>query len=638
MASAKELATAYVQIIPSMKGSTGKIKTEITGDMEDAGEKTGDSFGKKFVDFAKKVIVAAGIGKIITQSIAEGAKIEQSFGGLKTMFKENYDLIAGYAQDAWKTAGMSANKYAEQATLFSATLLKSVGGNTKKAAELANMALMDMGDNINKFGGDMAMVENAYQGLARGSYVMLDNLRLGYKGTANEMMRLINDSGVLGYKLTDVAQLSKVGFATMVEAIHKVQSEMGITGTTIAEASHTISGSLNQMKGAFSNVLATISMVGKEGMEILDFEKSLSNLIESVASFAANIVPALVSVLTTLPTALTTIINYLIPVLIKEGPVLIKGLATGLLSGIPLLLQTMTRLVKVMSSGISKKVPEFVKQAIPMITGFAKTLVDNVWELTDAAIMLMIGLQKGIMDSLPQIIEAGAALIVNLVLGLLDKLPYLVSYVPRIVETVVTGVVDNLPQIIEAGFKVIPALIEGIVKAIPELLKAAGDLVTRIWNEIVNTDWIQLGKDIISGIVKGITKKTDSAVDAAKNVAKKTFTGVATFFGIKSPSKLMEKEIGRFIPQGIAVGITANTKSVTRAMDDISNMTLGSAENMIGRSRISSDFGNDNLSTTNYGGFNFNIYAKDNQSAKEIAEEVENMIMNKINAGRKVFA
>ena len=154
--------------------------------MEDAGEKGGKTFGQKFAAFAKRIISAAAIGKVIVQSIAEGAKVEQSFGGLETMFKESYSLIAGYAQDAWKTAGISANEYAEQATLFSASLLQSVGGDTKKAAELANMALMIWAIISINFGGDLSMVQSAYQGLARGSLCYLDNLKLGYKGTATK--------------------------------------------------------------------------------------------------------------------------------------------------------------------------------------------------------------------------------------------------------------------------------------------------------------------------------------------------------------------------------------------------------------------------------------------------------------------
>lgn len=616
MAAATELATAYVQIIPSMKGSTGKIKTEITGDMEDAGEKGGKTFGQKFATFAKRIITAAAIGKVIVQSIAEGAKIEQSFGGLETMFKESYSIIAGYAQDAWKTAGISANEYAEQATLFSASLLQSVGGDTQKAAELANMALMDMGDNINKFGGDLSMVQSAYQGLARGSYVMLDNLKLGYKGTAHEMMRLINDSGVLGYTLTDVSQLADVGFGTMVEAIHKVQENLNITGTTAKEASSTISGSLKQMKGAFTNVMAAMSMVGKEGMGILNLDEALQDLMVGVNDFASNIIPAITTVFQTLPVALATMISNMAPILIEQVPVLVKGFADGLIIGVPTLIKAAITLIQGLSGGIRESIPAFINEAMPLLLNFSQELLNNMSLLVEAGIELVIGLVQGLMDGLPTLIE----------------------FVPQIISNIANIINQNMPKILEAGIRILLELIKGLIKAIPSLIANAGNIVKAIWDVFLAFKWVDLGKNIINGIKKGIEGFKDRLIESFKNIAKNAFNAVKNFFGIKSPSKLMEKEIGRFIPEGIAVGITANTKSVTRAMDDISSMTLGSAENMIGRSRIPSDFGNGNMSTNNYGGFNFNIYARDNQSAKDIAEEVQSLIMNEINAGRKVFA
>lgn len=616
MSASTELATAYVQIIPSMKGSIGKIKTEITGDMEDAGEKGGKTFGQKFVAFATKIIIGAGIGKMITQSIVEGAKIEQSFGGLETMFKENYDLIAGYAKDAWRTAGISANEYAEQATLFSASLLQSVGGDTKKAAELANMALIDMGDNINKFGGDLQMVQNAYQGLARGSYVMLDNLKLGYKGTAHEMMRLINDSKVLGYTLTDVSQLANVGFGTMVEAIHVIQEQYGITGTTIAEASGTISGSLKQMKGAFTNVLAAMSMVGKEGMGILNLEEALQDLLIGVNDFASNIIPAITTVFQTLPVTLATLISNMASSLLEQVPALVKGFGQGLIIGVPTLMKAAITLIKGLASGIRENVSVFIAEALPLLTNFSGELLKNMGVLIEAGIELLIGLVQGLMDGLPSLIE----------------------FVPQIISNIVDIVNVNMPKILDAGFRILLEIITGLVQAIPSLIANADKIIEALWKTFTAIKWLDIGKHIINGIKNGIVAAKDKLIDAIKNIAKNAFNAIKNFFGIKSPSRLMRDEIGKYIPEGIAVGITANTKSLTKAMDDVSSITFGSAENLINGSVIKPIGSTQSLSNVNYGGFNVNVYAKDNQSAKEIAEEVESLIMNKINAGKKVFA
>jgi phage-related protein len=335
-----------------------------------------------------------------------------------------------------------------------------------------------------------------------------------------------------------------------------------------------------------------------------------------VNDFASNIIPAITTVFQTLPVAVATMISNMAPILIEQVPVLVKGFADGLIIGVPTLIKAAITLIQGLSGGIRESIPAFINEAMPLLLNFSQELLNNMSLLVEAGIELVIGLVQGLMDGLPTLIE----------------------FVPQIISNIANIINQNMPKILEAGIRILLELIKGLIKTIPSLIANAGNIVKAIWDVFLAFKWVDLGKNIIKGIKKGIEEFKDRLIESFINIAKNAFNAVKNFFGIKSPSKLMEKEIGRFIPQGIAVGITANTKSVTRAMDDISNMTLGSAENMIGRSRISSDFGNDNLSTTNYGGFNFNIYAKDNQSAKEIAEEVENMIMNKINAERKVFA
>jgi phage-related protein len=335
-----------------------------------------------------------------------------------------------------------------------------------------------------------------------------------------------------------------------------------------------------------------------------------------VNDFASNIIPAITTVFQTLPVALATMISNMAPILIEQVPVLVKGFADGLIIGVPTLIKAAITLIQGLSGGIRESIPAFINEAMPLLLNFSQELLNNMSLLVEAGIELVIGLVQGLMDGLPTLIE----------------------FVPQIISNIANIINQNMPKILEAGIRILLELIKGLTKAIPSLIANAGNIVKAIWDVFLAFKWVDLGKNIINGIKKGIEGFKDRLIESFKNIAKNAFNAVKNFFGIKSPSKLMEKEIGRFIPEGIAVGITANTKSVTRAMDDISNMTLGSAENMIGRSRISSDFGSGNMSTNNYGGFNFNIYARDNQSAKEIAEEVQSLIMNEINAGRKVFA
>lgn len=256
MAKGKSLGKAYVQIVPSAEGISGSIGRI----MSDAGGTGGSSFSAAFAKTAITGISSAAIGKAIAASITEGAALEQSLGGVETLFKENSDKVVKYADEAFRTAGVSANTYMEQVTSFSATLLQGLGGDTAKAAEYANTAMIDMSDNANKFGTDIQSIQNAYQGFAKQNYTMLDNLKLGYGGTQEEMARLINDSGVLGDSITVTAETVKdVPFSDVITAIHTIQGNLGITGTTAKEAATTFSGSMQSMKSAASNLLGHLS-------------------------------------------------------------------------------------------------------------------------------------------------------------------------------------------------------------------------------------------------------------------------------------------------------------------------------------------------------------------------------------------
>lgn len=610
-----ELASAYVQLIPSMKGSQGIIKNELNGEMSDAGSTSGDSFGKKFVSTAVKVIGALGLGKIIASAVSGGAEIEQSFGGLQTMFKDSYETMAQYAQDAWKTAGISANDYAEQVTSFSASLLQSLGGDTVTAAEMANQAIIDMADNANKFGTSMESIQNAYQGFAKQNYTMLDNLKLGYGGTASEMMRLINDSGVLGYTLTDTSQLADVGFATMVQAIHKVQEEMDVTGTTSEEASKTISGSLNQLKASWKNVVSILTVGSKEGMEALDMSSAIDSMAVSISDFANNIVPALVNIVSNLPSLINTLITNSLPTIIQQVPILIGGLATGILNAVPQLMSLGASMMSSMASGLSESIPTLLAQVMPMLLSWSNEILVNS----------------------ATVVQSGIDLIISLVQGLMNGLPTLIEYIPQIVSNIANVINYNMPTILQAGVQIIWELIKGLVKAIPSLVENIGNIAKAIVDVFMAINWLDLGKNIILGIKNGITSLGSSLKDAIVNIAKKAFQSVKNFFGIASPSKLMRDEIGKYIPLGMAVGIEANADSVKDAMSDISSMTLSSAENMLSATPISANSSNES-NAISYGGFNITINATEGQSAKDIADEVEQRIMQQIRNGKKVYA
>lgn len=287
---ATELAKAYVQIIPSADGIKGRITEALGGEASSAGESSGQTIGQKMVSAIKKIVVAAGIGKAFTESLNQGAELQQSIGGIETLFKDSADKVKEYASQAYKTAGLSANEYMETVTSFSASLLQSLSGDTEEAATKADMALTDMSDNANKMGTDMESIQNAYQGFAKANYTMLDNLKLGYGGTQAEMQRLLKDAQAISGVEYDISS-----YADIVDAIHVVQTEMGITGTTALEASETFSGSLASMKAAAKDLLGNLSLGASIG-------PSLNALLETAQTFlVGNLLPMVGNILTELP-------------------------------------------------------------------------------------------------------------------------------------------------------------------------------------------------------------------------------------------------------------------------------------------------------------------------------------------------
>jgi phage-related protein len=299
---ATELGQAYIQLVPSAKGISGAIQKQLDPEASAAGVSAGESLGSKFVSIVKGVIATAAIGKTIGAALTEGANLQQSLGGIETLFKGSANKVKKYADEAYRTSGLSANDYMENVTSFSASLLQSVGGDTEKAADIANMAMIDMSDNANKMGTNMGDIQNAYQGFAKQNYTMLDNLKLGYGGTKTEMERLLSDAQKLTGVKYDINNLSDV-----YEAIHAVQEELDITGTTAKEAAETFSGSFASMKAAFSNVLGKMAL-GQ------DIKPALNALAETASTFLfKNFIPMVGNILKALPGAIVTFIKAAIP-------------------------------------------------------------------------------------------------------------------------------------------------------------------------------------------------------------------------------------------------------------------------------------------------------------------------------------
>lgn len=601
---ATELAKAYVQIVPSARGIQGSITRALGGEASAAGISAGQDFGSRMMGTLRNVIVTAGIGKALAATISEGAALQQSLGGVETLFKENAAQVAASAQEAYRTAGLSANAYMETVTGFSARLLQGLGGDTAAAARLADTAIADMADNANKFGTDMQTVQDTYQSLARGNYEMLDNLKLGYGGTQAEMARLINDSGVLGDAMTATAEnVNSIGFDKLIEAIHAVQEEMGVTGTTAQEAATTLTGSFNAMKAAARNVLGGLTL-GQ------DIGPSLQALAQTVTTFlAGNLIPAVWNILKALPGAAVTFIQTAVPQLAAAFLQLLPQLQAGLTAGGPQLLQKGTELLNQLVNGIFMALPNIFQAGYSAIAEFGNSIFAN----------------------LPQVLEAGKNILMNIVSGIAQMLPQLWQSAAGMIASLLTGLVQNLPQILAAGFDLVVSLISGIGNALPSLGTAAGQAARKIWDAVKNIDWLQLGKDIISGLINGIGAMAGALWDAAVNIAKSALNAIKSFFGIASPSKVMRDEVGRWIPAGVAEGIEKNTRPITSAMNRLAGLTAmplrGGLTDLLAESNVLS--GAPGMALQPAGGapvLQQTIYTHDSLSPAELTREAENFL------------
>lgn len=564
---ATELAKAYVQIVPSAKGIKGSISQALGGEAGNAGKSAGETFSGKLVSTIKTVIAAAGIGTALVKTITEGAALEQSIGGIETLFKDSAERVKQAAAEAYRTAGMSANEYMELATSFSASLLQSTAGDTAKAADIADMAMQDMSDNANKMGTSMEDIKNAYQGFAKQNYTMLDNLKLGYGGTQEEMKRLLADAQEITGVKYDISNLSDV-----YSAIHVIQGELDITGTTAKEAATTLSGSLASMKAAFKNVLGQLTL-GQ------DVGPALSALAETVTTFlVGNLIPAVWNILSALPGALVTFFKAAAPQLSSALMQFLPQIATQITTGAPQMLASANQLISSFLSGFTAAFPQVLQTGGTMLAQLVSGVLSAMPQVIQPAMQVVSTLINTIVSNLPQILQTGTDVLMSLINGIAQNFPQVLVTAARFVLNMVSGIVSNLPQILAAGFNMVTTLIQGIGNAAPGIISAAGEIASMIWDTIKSIDWISLGRDIISGLINGIGSMAGALWDAATNIARSALNAIKSFFGIASPSKLMRDEVGRFIPAGIAAGIAANTRPITNEMSRLASLTAVSAQ------------------------------------------------------------
>lgn len=560
---------------------------------------------------------SAGVAALGTACINAYADYEQLVGGVETLFKDSADTIQTYADNAYKTAGLSANEYMETVTSFSASLLQSLDGDTEKAAAAADLAITDMADNANKMGTAMESIQNAYQGFAKQNYTMLDNLKLGYGGTKEEMQRLLADAEKLSGVKYDLSS-----YADIVEAIHVIQTEMGITGTTAKEASTTIQGSVASMKAAWANL-----MVGMAD-DTQNFDMLLSNFIESIGTVADNLLPRIGIVIEgmgklvaglapEIASALPTLTNELLPNLVELGVQSISALVQGIQENGDSLAAGALSIVGTLAEGIAELLPMVADTAASLAVSLADGLTESLPNIIPVAIETISTLVENLTENANIIIDAGIQIILALGEGLIAALPQLIETVPQIVINIANVINDNAPKLVDTALYLITRLAVGLVQAIPTLVVNIPKIIEAIVAAFMAFQWLNLGKQLIDGVANGVKKAGESMATAAKNAFSKfkskiTGSEVATelknigkyiidgivggiknslskianiagkikdtllsklkgLFKIASPSKLMKEEVGAYIGEGIAVGIEESGQMAVDAAETVAN-------------------------------------------------------------------
>lgn len=576
---------------------TGDSADDLEEELDDAGDAADDSEDKfsklggtlKTVGVAMGACVAAAaaaavsLGKAVIEAYGE---YEQLVGGVDTLFQESSGKLQEYAANAYKTAGMSANDYMSTVTSFSASLIQSLGGDTEAAVKYADMAITDMADNANKMGTDISLIQNAYQGFAKQNYTMLDNLKLGYGGTKEEMERLLTDATAISGIEYDISS-----YADVVDAIHVIQESMGVAGATAAEAEHTIEGSMNSMKAAIGNLIVGF------GNADADIEQLCNNVVDAFQDVLTNITPVIENIIAALPTALNAlletvgellptlletvvdlfsqVLNTLMTLLPELIPVVIEAILTivnTLIENLPLLVEAAIQIVMSLVQGVAQALPTLIPTAVQAVITIVQSLIDSLPMILDAALQLITGLADGllaaipvliaalpeiilsiinfILDAIPQIIETGIQLLTSLVAALPEIITAIVEAIPQIISGIIEAVLSAIPQIIQAGIDLLISLVQALPQIITTIVSAIPDIISGIANAVINNIplIVQAGIELLTSLIKNLPTIIVEIVKAVPQI----ITGIVNALG-KGVSQLAE--VGVNLVKGLWQGI-----------------------------------------------------------------------------------
>lgn len=587
---------------------------------------------------------ATAVTALVSKSVGAFSDYEQLTGGVETLFGSGGRSVEEYAQSvgksvsdiqgkydslmsaqnavlenankAYMTAGMSANEYMDTVTGFSASLISSLGGDTNKAADYANSALVDMSDNANKMGTDMESIKNAYQGFAKQNYTMLDNLKLGYGGTQEEMKRLLSDAEKLTGQRYDISS-----FADITQAIHTIQTQMDITDTTAKEASTTISGSWGSLKAAFQNVLVGLTTGGDM------FDQSLDALINTAVTFGQNIIPAIKGALSgvgylieglapVIGETIPPLINDLAPTLANSAVSLISSLVNGLTQNATQFSECLSNMIIVAVAGISTVVPQLLDAASKIVSNLMQGLTNSMPQIVNGAVTLIEGLVNGLVNNIPLLIMGAVQLVASLANGLIANLPRIIDAGVNLITGIVSASYSMMPQIIQNGMQLVVNLAVGLVQAIPQLITALPQITGSIVNGFMSINWFDLGLQLIKSIWEGIKSIGSALWDGIKSLV----TGGGNTAELDSIGQSAGASYGQSLANGLQSATPATSTLTNELNIDLSSQGASSAQswsNSFNSSMATADTGN--VSTTALGlqsSLNVDLTAQGTQSAQ----------------------
>lgn len=550
------------------------------------------------------VAVGKGVAKAVKASIEGFGDYEQLVGGVETLFKNSSNEVVKYANNAYKTAGLTANEYMETVTSFSASLLQSLNGDTAKAAQVADMAITDMSDNANKMGTDMSSIQNAYQGFAKQNYTMLDNLKLGYGGTKDEMERLLADAEKLSGQKYDISNLNDV-----YQAIHVIQTNLGITGTTAKEASTTIQGSIKAVKSTFQNLITGLAD------ENANIKQLVGNFTDSVITAGKNIIPRIVTIVKNIGPAISETVTTLLPQLIPVVSELINQLVNGIMQNLKPIIQAATTIVSTLAEALTEDdtitaIIDATLYLVDSIVGMLRN-PEQLQKLIDAAIKITLEIASGLLQMMPQIVDAGLQLIKGLIKGLWNNRGLILSTIKQLGKTIISN--------IKAVFGI----------------------------HSPSTIFADIGKNLILGLIRGLQNSLHLVVDKVKNLGNTVVNALKNKLGIHSPSTVFAS-LGDYSGQGFGVGFTRSMKKVREKIKDILPTSINSDVGVRLKTAVQSQVASveptvrNNNATGRTFNFNFNI-SLGGTSGKDFniesaAEELSRQIYNNVKRKMEAFA